>query len=417
MKKRNIKRTKKRSKRNMKEDYNGWSNWETWNVNLWFDNEYALYQDKVEFITQGRGRLSVRDVKDFVEYTFPNGTPDMDDVNEMNNVDYKDLTESWNMKYEEYQESIKRGIKKRSMREGRGGGFQIKFDVLDSIDTVYIDGDRLSENKITLEGEVSIDGLNTIEEFIEVGEIRNIKVNLKKEYYDEFDKLNALDKKGEYNYSLLDEPEIFDFEIDDIGRGSTLIVDSLPDKINVRINFTTQVKFVASYNDIIYDPIVIEGTADFYPSDELRELLLEAQYDDYYESTKRNIKKNLKEMNDNIEDYEYFIDLGESVESNAEKKGIVLDWNQVNNDINKIEYNIYQLLEKENGTISIEEEGNDIAPVSGIEIFGTISVEIGSNMYNIIRKSLNSDELPFRYDDIYKGTKYKEIIDVSISFS
>lgn len=82
--------------------YNGWTNWATWNVNLWIDNEEPLYREKQRFLR--RNRISLESVKTFVFDVFPTGTPDMDSPAEMSEVDWSDLAESWEAEAAEYQE-------------------------------------------------------------------------------------------------------------------------------------------------------------------------------------------------------------------------------------------------------------------------------------------------------------------------
>lgn len=55
-------------------DYNGWTNWATWNVALWLDNEYPWYRAKLAFIKAAP--RDADDVEDFVMGLLPNGTPD-----------------------------------------------------------------------------------------------------------------------------------------------------------------------------------------------------------------------------------------------------------------------------------------------------------------------------------------------------
>tara|TARA_Y100000034_G_scaffold118812_1_gene159860 strand:+ start:1612 stop:1893 length:282 start_codon:yes stop_codon:yes gene_type:complete len=73
--------------------YNGWSNWETWNVNLWIDNEEDTYFDKEEFINNTP--IDIETVEGFCRNRFPNGTQDMDDASEMDKVNWSELCESW----------------------------------------------------------------------------------------------------------------------------------------------------------------------------------------------------------------------------------------------------------------------------------------------------------------------------------
>jgi len=53
--------------------YNGWTNWETWNVALWCDNEEVIYRAK----WRSKPDTAVA-VAFFVRDWFPDGTPDMD---------------------------------------------------------------------------------------------------------------------------------------------------------------------------------------------------------------------------------------------------------------------------------------------------------------------------------------------------
>jgi hypothetical protein len=47
------------------ENYNGWKNYKTWNVSLWLNNDYGLYQMKKEFMENYKGKAPYRD---FAEY-------------------------------------------------------------------------------------------------------------------------------------------------------------------------------------------------------------------------------------------------------------------------------------------------------------------------------------------------------------
>ncbi len=95
----------------MADGYNGWKNWETWNVNLWIDNEYPLYQQKVAFLRAPRkwgAELAAHDVRTFVESVFPDGTPDMQRdeketvAEQMDKVDWAELTEHFVAEASEY---------------------------------------------------------------------------------------------------------------------------------------------------------------------------------------------------------------------------------------------------------------------------------------------------------------------------
>jgi len=73
--------------------YKGYSNWATWNVNLWIMNDEGLYNEW--------RRRSIRydwdeeTVQEFIDEMFPNGTPDMDKPREMADVDCAELAALW----------------------------------------------------------------------------------------------------------------------------------------------------------------------------------------------------------------------------------------------------------------------------------------------------------------------------------
>ena len=75
-------------------EYNGWANWETWNVALWFDNDEALYHAKEGF---KKGPWAAAWAKAFAAITMPDGTPDMDDTDGgYAAVDWDEIAASWN---------------------------------------------------------------------------------------------------------------------------------------------------------------------------------------------------------------------------------------------------------------------------------------------------------------------------------
>jgi hypothetical protein len=41
--------------------YEGWKNYETWNVSLWLNNEYAIYQGAVAFMQDYKGQNPYKD--------------------------------------------------------------------------------------------------------------------------------------------------------------------------------------------------------------------------------------------------------------------------------------------------------------------------------------------------------------------
>jgi hypothetical protein len=52
--------------------YNGWSNYETWNVNLWLDNEPGTYDEKREIVRTATSEYkAAQALKDWVEEMMP----------------------------------------------------------------------------------------------------------------------------------------------------------------------------------------------------------------------------------------------------------------------------------------------------------------------------------------------------------
>jgi len=56
----------------LRERYQGWANWETWNVALWFGNDYGLYQA----VKEHSKRFTADSAEEFVRELLPDGTPD-----------------------------------------------------------------------------------------------------------------------------------------------------------------------------------------------------------------------------------------------------------------------------------------------------------------------------------------------------
>lgn len=75
--------------------YEGWTNWETWNVALHFDNDFALYCSKLEFL-HNTDEVTAEAVKAFVTKVLPRGTKDMGGPShQMRRVSWQELAESW----------------------------------------------------------------------------------------------------------------------------------------------------------------------------------------------------------------------------------------------------------------------------------------------------------------------------------
>ena len=78
------------------ETYNGWTNWATWNLALWVDNDEYSYHRRIEMGEQLRGQgWDAESVKSFCWDLFPNGTPDMEEC-DLDEVNYQEMAQAWN---------------------------------------------------------------------------------------------------------------------------------------------------------------------------------------------------------------------------------------------------------------------------------------------------------------------------------
>jgi hypothetical protein len=59
------------------ERYNGWKNWETWNLKLWLDNDYGNYQKYVTWLKSLPEAPTQKQCFEFVDGLYRRGvTPD-----------------------------------------------------------------------------------------------------------------------------------------------------------------------------------------------------------------------------------------------------------------------------------------------------------------------------------------------------
>jgi hypothetical protein len=71
--------------------YNGWSNYETWNVSLYINNEYNLYQMACAFVRERKYYGQVVNYQEFSKF-LPNETPDGVSYTHLD-LDHKELDE------------------------------------------------------------------------------------------------------------------------------------------------------------------------------------------------------------------------------------------------------------------------------------------------------------------------------------
>ena len=76
--------------------YQGWANWETWNVYLWAGNDEGLYRMMMDFVTAMRGRVTAGGAEEFFKELMPDGTPDFDDAQEYDAVDWHEIADAMN---------------------------------------------------------------------------------------------------------------------------------------------------------------------------------------------------------------------------------------------------------------------------------------------------------------------------------
>ena len=75
--------------------YNGWKNWQTWQVPLWLNNDEPMYRITRDFMRR-TPTFTAANVKEFVLTLMPNGTPDFKSPTEYDQVDWAEIAENWN---------------------------------------------------------------------------------------------------------------------------------------------------------------------------------------------------------------------------------------------------------------------------------------------------------------------------------
>ena len=70
--------------------YNGWTNWETWNLNLWVTSYEAYYRAMLRKMP-----FTEKSAREFAIELFPTGTPDMK-IAEFFDIDWAEIVEAWN---------------------------------------------------------------------------------------------------------------------------------------------------------------------------------------------------------------------------------------------------------------------------------------------------------------------------------
>ncbi len=85
----------RQAQRKVRGEYNGYSNYETWNVELWLDNDEALNGKKYDLIKKWGAKLPTTQVEAFIRWQFPNGTPDMSGARDLDKVNWEEIASGW----------------------------------------------------------------------------------------------------------------------------------------------------------------------------------------------------------------------------------------------------------------------------------------------------------------------------------
>lgn len=78
--------------------YNGWTNWATWNMALWVDNDEPQYKAKLAVFKYCT--VTPNSVEEFCREIYPHGTPDMGD-RDLVTVDWCEIAENWQQEMDE----------------------------------------------------------------------------------------------------------------------------------------------------------------------------------------------------------------------------------------------------------------------------------------------------------------------------
>lgn len=76
-------------------EYNGWTNYETWNVPLWVDNDCGGWEMRLRYLKPG-DKWTAEHVEQFVRSLFPEGTPDVS-VDRFDKVNWQEIADNWNI--------------------------------------------------------------------------------------------------------------------------------------------------------------------------------------------------------------------------------------------------------------------------------------------------------------------------------
>jgi hypothetical protein len=79
-------------------EYNGWTNYETWNVALWVDNDESVYHEKLRLLRLGP--VTAEDIREFYNVQMLGTTPDLDQARDngetIDPVNFQEIADAWN---------------------------------------------------------------------------------------------------------------------------------------------------------------------------------------------------------------------------------------------------------------------------------------------------------------------------------
>ena len=75
-------------------EYNGWTNYATWNMNLWLDNTETLYRQKRAILETLYRPVSPFDVQMFCKSFMDNTTPDLQQ-GDYKDIDWQEIADNW----------------------------------------------------------------------------------------------------------------------------------------------------------------------------------------------------------------------------------------------------------------------------------------------------------------------------------
>ena len=76
--------------------YSGWTNYATWNVGLWADNDYSLYHARCAWMKR-KSEITGADVREWVQDNMGGTTPDLSEHegHRIQDVNWSEIAEHW----------------------------------------------------------------------------------------------------------------------------------------------------------------------------------------------------------------------------------------------------------------------------------------------------------------------------------